>query len=690
MINLRVLTLATSVFLVAQDVSAQTLEEIKVSTRRLTESLSEQIYSSTNLDQGRLDSAAFGLDDALRRVSGFGLFRRQASRAAHPTTQGVSLRGLGPNGAGRTLVLLDGVPQNDPFGGWIEWVHLPPVSVGQATVVRGGGAGPWGNAALAGVVRLDSRALADDRVHVDLRYGSKETFAASTAFEVPGASGSFFGSAHVSDTDGYFIVGADQRGAADRPLARQNEGLRLGWRSANNAGPTWSLVGSAASDSLVNGSDVAGADTSTYDVALTALDETTGPGLSWQSSLYVRHKDFSNVFSAFDANRDTVRPVLNQFDVPATAVGGNAMLRWQLDDSWTIESGADFRFADGETNEQFRNLGAGFTRQRTAGGDQFIAGTYVEGHWQKDSDVLFTFGVRLDRWQQRKGLRRETDLADGSALVERTFANRGGWVANGRAGVKAAVSEQVTARAAIYSGFRVPTINELYRPFRVGNDITEANQLLANERLAGAETGLEWRAEQSLLSATVYRNDLLDPIINATITTTPGFNADFGVFIPGGGSLRQRQNINRVETWGLEVDGEWIVTPSVTLRAGYLFTAPKVKKSDTAPGLVGNRLAQVAKHQGVLGIDARPSDRLSVTVDVLASGRQFEDDLNSRVLKDAVTVDAQVAYRIIDEIEFYFAAENLFDARIEAGRSASGLVTLGAPMVLWAGMRLAY
>jgi len=104
----------------------------------------------------------------------------------------------------------------------------------------------------------------------------------------------------------------------------------------------------------------------------------------------------------------------------------------------------------------------------------------------------------------------------------------------------------------------------------------------------------------------------------------------------------------------------------------------------------GNRLAQVPRHQATLGVTVRPAPRLRVSADVLASSDQFEDDLNSRELSGAVTLDLHVTYDLTDRVQIYTAAENLFDTRVEAGRSADGLVTLGPPVFLWAGVRLAY
>ncbi|MCA1732903.1 MAG: Plug domain-containing protein, partial [Acidobacteria bacterium] len=97
-------------------------ESITVTATRSEETLADTAASVTLLEKEDLqDSAPMALDEKLRRVPGFTLFRRSGSRFAHPTAQGVSLRGVGASGASRALVIDDGVPLNDPFGGWVYW-----------------------------------------------------------------------------------------------------------------------------------------------------------------------------------------------------------------------------------------------------------------------------------------------------------------------------------------------------------------------------------------------------------------------------------------------------------------------------------------------------------------------------------------------------------------------------------------
>src|SRR6185436_14214236 len=116
-----------------------------------------------------------------------------------------------------------------------------------------------------------------------------------------------------------------------------------------------------------------------------------------------------------------------------------------------------------------------FTRDRRAGGRQLLAGAFLEDSWNATPSVEFVVGGRVDYWRQYRGHRRERDLASGATLQDDAFDTHEGVTPNGRIGVAATVAPELRARAAAYTGFRIPTLNELYRPFRVGNDITEAN-----------------------------------------------------------------------------------------------------------------------------------------------------------------------------------------------------------------------
>ena len=66
----------------------------------------------------------------------------------------MSLRGIGPSGVSRSLVLLDGVPFNDAFGGWVYWTALPMESAERIEVVNGASSSLYGSYAMGGVLNV--------------------------------------------------------------------------------------------------------------------------------------------------------------------------------------------------------------------------------------------------------------------------------------------------------------------------------------------------------------------------------------------------------------------------------------------------------------------------------------------------------------------------------------------------------
>src|SRR3989441_8119348 len=155
---------------------ATRLEPVVVTVTRMEQKAGDAPASVTVLTRDDIQhSASQTVDDLLRQVPGFSLFRRSSSLVTHPTTQGLSLRGIGPSGTSRALVLVDGVTANDPFGGWVYWGRIPMLGIEQIEVVRGGGSSAWGNYALGGVVQILTRRPTERALFFDASYGTRET-----------------------------------------------------------------------------------------------------------------------------------------------------------------------------------------------------------------------------------------------------------------------------------------------------------------------------------------------------------------------------------------------------------------------------------------------------------------------------------------------------------------------------------
>lgn len=663
--------------------SEVTAEAVVVEASRLPDAESAAPFSVQVVDTDELRNAPqLRLDDILRaQVPGFSLFRRNSSRTANPTTQGVTLRNFGPSGAGRTLVLLDGIPLNDPFAGYVLWSQIPPAALDSVLVQPGGGAGLFGNAALAGTIFLLSKPIEAASASVEASAGNHDTY----ELFIDGAAVHRELSVGVStehfSTGGYRTIAAGQRGPVDTNATADSElvNFTAEWRSDTNTSVR--VTGRWFDDARGNGTRYTQNETVGADLSAVLTKKFPAMRGELQLSVYGQDRKFSSTFSSINATRDIETPALNQFDVPADALGGSIVWSMAPITSQRIVIGADARWVEGETNDLFRWNGTRFTSLREAGGQQVFAGLFAEDSWSVTQNTTVVGGLRFDHWEIFDGSRTESDIATGARSVDSRFADRDGNELNARLGVRLKATESLALRTAAYTGFRVPTLNELYRPFRVGNDVTEANAALKPEHLVGGEIGAEWQATEKLrLSGAAFVNRVEDAVGNVTIGLGPGtFNP--GGFIPRGGVLRQRQNIDVIIAPGFEITAEWQLLPSVRLKASYLFTHPTIEEA-ADHAIEGKLLAQTPEHVFTGGVEWNATAKWMANAQVRYSDRQFEDDQNSRVLAPFTTIDAGLNYAISANGSAAVRVENLLNTQIQTGRTADGVLSIGTPRLV--------
>lgn len=660
-----------------QDPPVTVVDEVVVTAPRLPPAAGDAAFSVTRLGPEALDGEA-RLDEALGTVPAVGLFRRTTSLTANPTTQGLSLRAVAPTGAGRALVTLDGVPLNDPFGGWVIWSRQPVEGLSGLDVVRAGGTGPYGAGALTGAVILRER---DDGGAATAAVGQRGS--ARLAASGTGDLGAlrWVATAGHERTEGHVPVRAPDRGAADRPL--DLDALSGSLRLDLPAGPVLiSARASAFREDRGSGLEGARALAEGTMLSLTAARAPTTGASGWRVQLWRGTSDLQNASAAVAADRSSTTPAAEQFATPAEA--------WGLNAAWRVrrgglegELGLDVRSAEGETNERFRFMGGQFTRRREAGGETSVAGAYAEGSWTT-GPWLIAGGLRLDRWEATGGFRREADAQTGASTLDSPSPDRSGDVVSARLGVRRAITPDWSVRAAAYTAFRPATLNELHRPFRVGNDITEANAALEPERLSGAEIGLARETDRLDLRATAFAVRVEDAIVNVTIGAGPGTFPAAG-FVPAGGVLRQRRNAGVIDAVGLELDAAWRPTDGLTLRAALSATDARLDGGAQAPQLTGLRPAQAPIWSATAGADWTFAPDWTLSADARWESRRFDDDLNSRVLDPALTLDARLE-RAFGPTSVWLEALNLTDADVETAETGTGVASRAPPRTLWIGL----
>ncbi len=666
--------LASAALLIAAPALAED-GEIVVTGQPLPASIGESAYDVATVERDRIVTTASGrIEDVLRDVAGLTQFRRSDARSANATSQGATLRGLGGNASSRALLVLDGVPQSDPFGGWITWPAYVPERLGSVRVTRGGGSGAYGSGALAGTIEMDSIGTGEGLTG-SLAYGSRASVEGSALLS--GKLGSGFGlvSASYARGDGFVPIVAGQRGPAD--IAAPHEQATLAARGVAPLDAQTELQASVLgfTDRRERGTILSQNGGDGADASLRLVHRGR-----WgvQALGYVQMRKFTSRAVAIDAARATVTQSVNQFNVPSTGLGGRLEVRPPLGEAVELRLGADVRRTTGETNEFFTYVAGKPTRLREAGGQSDTAGAFAELSAKIDALTL-TGGVRADRWWIRDGRLVERTLATGATIRNELALERQGWEPTARAGL-AYDAGDVTLRAAAYLGWRLPTLNELYRPFRVGADATAANPALAPERMKGVELGVDVRPANGVsLRATAFTNKLTDAIGNVTRGQGPGTFPGVG-FVAG--AYRQRVNIDAVRSNGVELDAR-LVRGDWQLGASYAYTDARIIGAGLAAALDGLRPAQVPTHTASATLGWRG---LSATARYVSA--QFEDDSNSRRLNDALTLDAVAVLPVSDRMSLFVRGENVTDARVETAISATGIVERASPRTIWFGVRL--
>ena len=671
---------------------APVLETVTVTPSRTEQRLGDVPASISVLDSEQIKaSPALVADDVLRQIPTFSLFRRTSSLSSHPTSQGVSLRGIGPSGVSRTLVLADGIPQNDPFGGWVYWTRVALESVDRIEVVDGSTSSLYGNYAMGGVINIVSTRPARRTIALKPQYGNhnspKLDFFGSDVWGKLGAAleGSVF------DTDGFPIVIGNERGSIDNkaavnfrnlnlkldytPTSRVSTFFRTGYFHENRDNAkisTFIPFTEEANDTtwkFVNGG------------MRVALPDSSGLQLNLFSDFETFHSNFLAVPAPTAANpvpRSVARVTLNQ-TVPVKDFGG--MVQWSraVGRKHYVSAGTDWRWADGDSDEDGLDAvtGTTVTLKRVSGGTQRSLGVFAQDIVTLLPELSVTIAVRVDHWRNYDAHNLETSLPSGTPTANNNpaLSERSDTVASPRVAALYHLTDRVNVWGDVSSGFRAPTLNELYRQFRVGTTLTLANNNLAPERLVGGEGGVSVVLARNLTArATLFDNRVRNPVFNVTIATSPA------------SITQQRQNIDRTEIRGLQADveyriGGWRVT------GGYQRDNAEVNESNVYPVLVGKFLQQVPKNRGSVQVAYSNPKIATAAFDVQGIGAQFDDDLNTptRLLPKYGVADLSVSRTIVKNFDVFFGVQNMFDKEYIV---ATLPTTIGTPRLVNGGLRV--
>ncbi len=656
-------------------------EQVTVSAARTQIQLSEAPGSTILLSTEDVSAApALRVDDVLRQVPGFSLFRRSDSRTANASNQGVSLRGLGGTASSRALVLEDGLPLVDAFGGWVYWDRVPREALQSVEVFRGGASNLYGSDALGGVVQVLTRQPQRPALSLETSYGNERT--PDLSFWTGTRAGKWDVSlaSEMFRTDGYIVVPTGQRGSAD--TAANSENVALEFNVGHQVGEHGRVFarGNFLDEARHNGTPIQTNGTAMGEGAL-GLDQQFGEKDSLLFRAYGLVQGYDQKFSSVASDRNS-ESLTNLQHVPEQVGGGAAQWTHLLGKRQTLVAGADLMEVMGASDEQVFSSGTN-TRDNASGGRQRIFGLFGEDliRWNKWTLIL---AARFDDWNDFHASSICKPVAGKCPSPSTLYPARSEMAFSPRLSVLRSLNDQVSLTGSIYRAFRAPTLNELYRTFRVANVVTLNNPSLNAEHLTGAEVGVNVNGFDHKLDlrGTFFWSDIVDPVQN--VTTNPTSNP----------VMRQKQNVGRIRSRGLELDSVVHITRDLQVSAGYEFTAATIVNYSVPAGevsLLGKDVAQVPRN--VFTWEARYWNprRILLSVQGRFVGNQFDDDLNQYPLGRFYAMNLEVGRNLSRNVEVFAAAENLTNQRYKIANtptSTGSLFNIGPPILYRIGLRL--
>jgi outer membrane receptor protein involved in Fe transport len=618
-------------------------------------------------------TAAVSLDGKLRQLPGVELFRRSSSLVANPSSQGISLRGLGSTSASRTLVTEDDVPLNDPIGGWIHWEEQPELALQSVELVRGGASDLYGSSAIGGVVNMRLAQPGVPTAELRSTYGAEGTYENSLLAQ--GMHGRWGGlvAGTLLGTDGYIQEAPWQRGPVDTAsFVHAQSGLALADRTT---GPLRLFARlSGFQESRGNGTPYQVNGTSLLRYA-TGADWQRPRGSALELRLYGSRERYRQTFSSILNTPTPAEPACSYrcgenptkfARIPVNELGAAAHWSLPLTPGLLFLAGADVHDVRIWDDEQSFGATAALTEIHD---HQRDSAPWVEALWIRHAWTV-TASAREDWFQNYDG-QQVANSGSGfkpSATQPPQFDQR---VFDPRLGLTRKLGDHWALSASGFRAFRAPTPSELYRSTQVGNQLTKPNGSLRSERATGWEAGVASQRDWGEVRASWFDTQINRPI--AAVTINPNSSP----------ILLMRENLGQIESRGLSVDFELAPRKGLTVDGGYQYAHATVTRGTLD---LGNWIPEVARNMATLNLTAQRPKLGVVSLQSRMSGRMYDDDANANLLHSYFRLDAFASHWFGSRFEVFAAGENLFDRDIEVAKTPT--TTLGQPRVARGGLQI--
>ena len=609
-------------------------------------------------------SAAVTLDGQIRQIPGLELFRRSSSLVANPTSQGVSLRGLGSTSASRTLVTEDDVPLNDPIGGWIHWQEQPELAIENVELVRGGASDLYGSSVIGGVISVIPIRPTSRQAELRSSYGAEGTYDSSLMLQAKRGPWGVLAAGGLLGTDGFIQEAPSQRGPVDTASNVHSQNAVL--LGEHEHGPLRLFA-------RANGFDESRHNGTPYQINATRLVRYA-TGADWQAPhsaaliarLYGSSERYHQTFSSISNAPNSANPGCSfrcgeiptrLTYVPVNELGAAAHWNQPLGAGLLLVAGADVHDVRIWDREQTYGSAAALTNLHDHQRDFAL---WAEAMWVHNA-WTFAASSRMDWFQNYDG-HQVTWTGTAWTPSPAQPSQRDERIFDPRLGIARKLSPHWAISASGFRAFRAPTPSELYRSTQVGNKLTTPNGNLLSERATGWESGVATEWNWGTIRSSYFLTQVNRPIVAVTVNPTSS------------PILLARENLGQIESRGIALDFELAPRSWIAVDGGYQYAHATVSRGTQD---LGNWIPEVARNMATLNLRGIKPRLGSLSLQSRLSGRQFDDDANAFMLHGYFRLDAYASHNFGKRIEVFAAAENLLDRQIEVSRTPT--TTLGTP-----------
>jgi outer membrane receptor protein involved in Fe transport len=620
---------------------------------------------------------AIALDDQLRQQAGFELFRRSSSRVQNPTSQGISLRGLGSTAASRTLVLQNNVPMNDPFGGWIHWDEIPSEAIEAVTIATGGGSDLYGSSALGGVIDVVPARPTTSRFDASAIGGGQDTSLLGLRGDLGNQQWHQLLAADSYRTAGYIITAPAVAGPVDVPANVHYQSARSEtdhiFANANRV----FLIGNMLNEAHGNGTPLTTNGTRLWRY-IAGDDWSAGRETTGRVRLFGSDEAYRQSFSSVNTPR-TTETLTRLQHVHTQELGASTDATIALS-RIAFVAGTDVRDIRGTDYETPITAGKPSGVADVSARQRFIGGfgeALATAHHGLFKDTSAALSLRLDS-AANLDTHTITETAPAPIPGPVPTAERSEFIASPRFGLVRQLTALATIHASVFRAFRTPTMNELYRTGQVGPVVTRANANLQSERATGWETGATFTTNPVALSATYFWTEINRPVSTVVIVAP---------------NTLMRENLGQILSQGTELHLDLYRRRPISATLGYQYSHAIVTRFNPPPptsgpipaSLIGNWIPEVPRQNFTAQLRAANRRLGEATLAARATGHVWDDSANTNLLHAFFQLDLFARHDFGSRWSASVTLDNLLNQRPDVSL-APPLLTLGTPFLAQGGL----